>query len=235
MNFSKSNTYDLNFVKTHLMGPNSMKLLEELTNSLTLHEGMRVLDLGCGQGLTSIFLAKEYGVTVFATDLWISATDNLTRFRQMGFESKIIPIHAEAHELPFADEYFDVAISVDAYHYFGIDEFYLSKHLAPLVKRDGQIAIAVPGLQNEFISGVPEELKPYWTDDMNFHTHQWWNDLWEKSGAVQIKEHKEMECFNEAWDDWLSCDNDFARHDIDMLKADNGNYFNLVSITATKK
>ena len=38
-------------------------------------EGMKVLDLGCGKGLTSLFLAKEANVNVFATDLWISATE----------------------------------------------------------------------------------------------------------------------------------------------------------------
>jgi cyclopropane fatty-acyl-phospholipid synthase-like methyltransferase len=52
-----------------MMGPNSMKIIEELSESLKLEKGMRVLDLGCGKGLTSIFLAKEYDVTVFATDL----------------------------------------------------------------------------------------------------------------------------------------------------------------------
>jgi len=36
---------------------------------LTLRPGMRVLDLGCGTALTSIFLAREYDVEVWATDL----------------------------------------------------------------------------------------------------------------------------------------------------------------------
>jgi len=74
--FIKSNKYDTDFVKENMMGPNSMKIIEELSESLELEKGMRVLDLGCGRGLTSIFLAKEYDVTVFATDFWISATDN---------------------------------------------------------------------------------------------------------------------------------------------------------------
>jgi hypothetical protein len=38
----------------------------------------------------------------------------------------------------------------------------------------------------------------------------------------------------EAWQDWLSCDNDYARRDIGMMEAEGGNYFNLVSIVATK-
>jgi len=35
--------------------------------------------MGCGTAMTSIFLAKEFGVQVWANDLWISATDNFRR------------------------------------------------------------------------------------------------------------------------------------------------------------
>jgi cyclopropane fatty-acyl-phospholipid synthase-like methyltransferase len=234
--FTKSSKYDTAFVKENMMGPNSMKIIEELAESLNLEKDMRVLDLGCGKGLTSIFLAKEYGVTVFATDLWISATENYERIKSMGLEDKIIPIHAEAHDLPFAQEYFDVAISVDAYHYFGIEEDYLTNHFAPLVKKGGQIAVAVPGLKKEFTDGVPAELLPYWFEDMNLtlHSCDWWYKLWKNSDSVRIEECKELKCLEEAWQDWLSCDNDYARRDIGMMKAEGGNYFNLVSIVATK-
>jgi cyclopropane fatty-acyl-phospholipid synthase-like methyltransferase len=166
-----------------MMGPNAIKILEELSESLELEKGVRVLDLGCGKGLTSIFLAKEYEVTVFATDLWINATENYERIKSMGLEDKIIPIHAEAHNLPFANEFFDVAISVDAYHYFGVEADYLTKHFAPLVKKGGQIAVAVPGLKQEFTNGVLAELQPYWFEDMDLtlHSGDWWYNLWKKS------------------------------------------------------
>ena len=151
-------------------------------------------------------------------------------------EDKIIPIHAEAHDLPFANEFFDLAISVDAYHYFGIEENYLTDHLAPLVKKGGQIAVAVPGLKKEFTNGVPAELQPYWFDDMTLtlHSSDWWYNLWKTSDLVTIQEFKELNCFEEAWKDWLMCDNDFARRDIGMMEAEGGNYFNLVSTIATK-
>jgi len=93
MEYLKSKKYDIDFIKKNMMGPNSMKTLEELLQGVPLKSGMRVLDLGCGNGLTSIFLAKEYGVQVFAVDLWISATENYKRFKQMGLENEIIPIH----------------------------------------------------------------------------------------------------------------------------------------------
>ncbi|MCQ1535289.1 class I SAM-dependent methyltransferase [Methanosarcina sp. KYL-1] len=236
MTFTKSNRYDFDFVKENMMGPNAMKVLEEVSESLKLEKGMRILDLGCGRGLTSIFLAKEYDVTVFATDLWISATDNYERIKSMGLEDKIIPIHAEAHDLPFANEFFDAAISIDAYHYFGVEKDYLTKYFAPLVKKGGQIAVAVPGLKQEFTNGVPAELVPYWCDDMTLtlHSFDWWCNLWKNSDLVSIKECKELNCLKESWQDWLLCDNDYARRDIGMMEAEGGNYFNLVSIIATK-
>ena len=232
----RSLKYDTDFVKENMMGPNSMKIVEEVAESLKLEKGMRVLDLGCGRGLTSIFLAKEYDVTVFATDLWISATENYERIKSMGLEDKIIPIHSEAHDLPFADEFFDLAVCVDAYHYFGIEEDYLEKHFAPLVKKGGQITVAVPGLKEEFTNGVPAELQPYWFDDMTLtlHSSDWWYNLWKNCDSVSIQECKELKCLEEAWQDWLSCDNDYARRDIGMMEAEGGNYFNLVSIVATK-
>mgnify|MGYP000889779319 FL=1 len=236
MMFTKSNKYDFDFVKENMMGPNSMKILEEVSESLKLEKGMRILDLGCGRGLTSIFLAKEYDVTVFATDLWVSATDNYERIKSMGLEDKIIPIHAEAHDLPFANEFFDVAISVDAYHYFGIEADYLTNHFAPLVKKGGQIAVAVPGLKKEFTNGIPAELQPYWFDDMTLtlHSSDWWYNIWKTSDLVTIQKFGELNCFEEAWKDWLICDNDYARRDIGMMEAEGGKYFNLVSIIATK-
>ena len=236
LTLKKSREYDADFVKENMMGPNSMKIVEELSESLKIEKGMRVLDLGCGRGLTSIFLAKEYDVTVFATDLWISATENYERIRSMGLEDKIIPIHAEAHDLPFANEFFDLAICVDAYHYFGVEEDYLTKHFAPLVKKGGQIAVAVPGLKEEFTNGVPAELQPYWFEDMTLtlHSYDWWYNLWKTCDSVRIQECKELKCLEEAWQDWLSCDNDYARRDIGMMEAEGGNYFNLVSIVATK-
>ena len=58
------------------MGPNALWLMEALAEVLPIEPGMRVLDLGCGRAMTSIFLAKEFGAEVWATDLWIDASAN---------------------------------------------------------------------------------------------------------------------------------------------------------------
>ena len=63
---------------------------------MALRQGMRILDLGCGKALSSIFLAKEFNAQVWATDLWIEADDNLVRISRAGLDEKIFPIHAGA-------------------------------------------------------------------------------------------------------------------------------------------
>lgn len=58
------------------MGPNALWLIEALTEVMPIERGMRILDLGCGTALTSIFLAKEFDAEVWATDLWTEASAN---------------------------------------------------------------------------------------------------------------------------------------------------------------
>lgn len=104
------------FLQENMMGPNAWRIAEELTKNLPLRPGMRVLDLGCGRGLTTVFLAQTFGVEVFAVDLWTSATENLVRFQQAGVSHLTVPLQFDALQLPFAEEFFDAVVSVDAYH-----------------------------------------------------------------------------------------------------------------------
>ena len=54
---------------------NALWLTEWLTSAMELRPGMRVLDLGCGPAMSSIFLRREFGVQVWATDLWHSGME----------------------------------------------------------------------------------------------------------------------------------------------------------------
>lgn len=74
-------------------------LVEELSEKKALKPRMRILDMECGAGFTSIILAKEFGVAVLANDLWFSASDNYQRFVKAGVEDRVFPIQAEAHDL----------------------------------------------------------------------------------------------------------------------------------------
>ena len=185
--YPRTNRYDMEWILRNLMGPNPLWLMESILDDMQIGPGMRVLDLGCGRAVSSIFVAKETGARVFATDLWIDAAGNWRRIVEAGAEGLVVPIHAEAHTLPFAEGFFDAVVSVDAYHYFGTDQLYLSHALAPLVRPGGRIGIVVPGVVEEFET-VPEHLEGWWDPELwSFHSPAWWRGLWERSGAVELE------------------------------------------------
>jgi cyclopropane fatty-acyl-phospholipid synthase-like methyltransferase len=198
--FPRASRYDPRWVISNVMGPQPLWLTEWLCSALDLPAGARVLDLGCGKALTSIFLAREYDVRVVAADLWIPASENWTRIKQAGCADSVIPLHAEAHDLHFADGYFDAVVSVDAYHYFGTDERYLA-YLTRFLRPGGYIGIVVPALAVDLDDGqVPEHLRPYWVPDFwTFHSSRWWQRLWTRSGAVDVDR---AEFCADAWSDW---------------------------------
>ena len=235
--YPKAEKYDPNWISENWMGPHPLWLLEELCENLELCPGMRVLDMGCGKGLTSVFLAKEYGVTVFANDLWISATENFQRFEEAGVSSLVFPIHAEAHALPYADGFFDAAISVDSYHYYGTDETYFPCVFSKLVKPGGQLGIVIPGFTREFEKGFPETLKTFWTEDMfTFHSGMWWRQLWEKTGLAEITSCYDMDDPKAAWYPWAKWSGEHLNfNDEDFLNADTGNDLAFIVMSAIKK
>ncbi len=235
--FPLSAKYDIEWVSENEMGPNSMWLTEFLLNKMKLTKGMKVLDLGCGKALSSIFLAREFGVKVWATDLWIGATENYQRIQEQGVDDLVYPIHADAHNLPFANGFFDAIVSLDAYHYFGTNEMYLGS-LIPYLKKNGQIGIVVPSVYKEFNNKVPENLRPYWEPYLfTHHSPNWWKELWERSETVTVQVADTM---TNGYENWLKWDKTLKEADVlkrngdvEMLKADGGN-FTLARIVACK-
>ena len=198
--FPRSATYEPHWMLENVMGPNALWLAESLSEAMDLTPGMRVLDMGCGRAVSSIFLAQEFDLQVWATDLWIGASDNWQRIQEAGMQDQVFPIHAEAHDLPFAVGFFDALVSLDAYHYFGTDDLYLSTY-ARLVKDGGQIGIVVPGLAHEFTDGLPPHLAPYWQPEFwSFHSPAWWRSHWERTGPVVVEV---SDLIPNGWKHWL--------------------------------
>ena len=229
------NQANLDFLIANVMGPNAMRVSEEMASFLDVNEDMRILDLGCGCGLSTLFLVLKYNVTAYAADLWIPPTENYERFQHMGIDKKAIPISVDATKgLPFANGFFDILFSVDSYHYFG-DTADMLPSLIPFVKKGGYIAVAIPGLKYEFGENVPDEMKPWWNEPeiaRTIRSLDWWKDLWNKTDGIEIVGIREMDCCKQSWDEWLSSSNPYAVEDIPMMEAESGQYFNLVQMIA---
>ncbi len=83
--FPRSSKYHPDWVLASASGgANALWVTEWLAEALDLRPGMRVLDLGCGRAASSIFLHREFGVDVWAADLWFSPSENMQRIRDAG-------------------------------------------------------------------------------------------------------------------------------------------------------
>lgn len=238
MKYFKSEKYNTPELQAKIMGPNPVKLEEELLIDHSIPEGSVVCDLGSGQGLTSVFLAKEYGFTVYAADLWSDPEENRKFFDAMGLsEEQIIPVKADAENLPFEKCFFDAVVSVDSYNYFGRDERYLDEKLLPFVKSGGYIFIAIPGMKKDCHDHLPQELLLSWTPEQLAYMHdtEYWTEMVNKSRNAEVISVKEMESNEEVWADWLKQDNEYAVGDRKSMEAGGGKYLNFIAIVLRKK
>jgi SAM-dependent methyltransferase len=244
--FPRSNAYDPDWVMENQMGPNALWLAEWLSEKLELRPEMRVLDLGCGTAMTSIFLAREFNVQVWAADLWIDQDENWRRVCEAGVSDRVFPIRLEAHALPFPREFFDAVVSVDSYQYYGTDELFLS-YVSCFVRPQGTIGIAVPGLTQPIDKEVPEHLTrkqangaPFWQDDcICFHTAEWWRALWERSNRVDMVS---ADALPNGWKHWKDFEDAIEKagknkfpSPAETLEADHGRYIGFVRIVGRRK
>ncbi len=237
MQYVRSLKYDTPELMAKIMGPNPIKLEEELLNGHRIPQDAVVCDLGSGQGLTSVFLVKEYDFKVYAADLWSDPEENRRFFADMGLDdSRILPVKADAENLPFEKEFFDAVVSTDSYNYFGRDPSYLDARLLPFVKRGGYLYIAVPGMKRDCHDALPPELLLSWTPEQLAYLHDtaYWRDIVSQS-RTEVVEVSEMESNEEVWADWLKQDNPYARGDRKSMEAGAGRYLNFVKIVLRKR
>ena len=238
MKYPLSEKYGTPELMKKIMGPNPLKLEEELLTGHRIPKGSLVCDLGSGQGLTSVFLAREYGFTVYAADLWSDPEDNRRFFAQMGLtDAQVLPVKADAAALPFAPETFDAVVSIDSYHYFGRDLAFLDEKLLPFVKAGGYVYIAIPGMKRDCHDHLPPELLLSWTpeDLETMHDAAYWRSIVSRSRDCEVLEVSEMVSNEEVWADWLRQENPYAVGDRKSMNAGAGKYLNFVKIVLRKK
>lgn len=238
MKYLLSEKYSSKELQSMIMGPNPIKLEEELLKGSKIKKGDIVCDLGSGNGLTSVFLAKEFGAKVYAADLWSDPEENMKFFISQGLtKNNIVPVKSDATDLKFDKEFFDYIVSIDSYNYFGRDESYLDTKLLPYLKKGGYVYIAIPGMKKDCHDNLPKELLLSWNkEQMEFmHDVNWWENIISKSKDSEIVEIKQMESNEEVWNDWLKQENEYAVNDRKSMNAGAGKYLNFISIVLKKK
>jgi SAM-dependent methyltransferase len=189
-------------------GGGGLYLAVRMLRTMRLQPKNNVLDLGCGKGATSIFMAKHFGVQVTALDLWTSADFLEDKFIAQGVRDHITPIHMDATQsLPFPENHFDAIFCMNSFNFYGGNIGFL-KHLLKHLKPGGQLCIGSEVLSAEFTAEQlvnppqvfafklppPNEHVNVFEDDFKKqHTPSWWHDLFQSSGLLQVEYCQELE------------------------------------------
>lgn len=232
--FPLSSAYDAKWLIDGCFGANPLWLAEWLCRDVELRPGMRVLDLGCGRAKSSVFLAREFGVHVWASDTWIKPTENWQRLCEAGVQNEVTPLFADARNLPFPHGFFDAILAFDSFQYFGTDALFLP-YIVQFLKPTGLLGFASAGLTREFVDGIPQHLSRFWTSDAwSLQTSEWWRAHWTRTGLVDVDVAGTMD---EGWRLWLKWARATSCSDwyLDTLEQDAGRHLGYVRVLARRR
>ena len=119
-------------------------VLRSAIQTLQLPSGSQGLDAGCGIGLQALLLAEAVGPTGHITGLDLSP-ESLAHakgiVKKAGLSERISFREGDVNQLPFDDNTFDWAWSVDCVGYAPIEPLPLVNELTRVVKPGGSVAI----------------------------------------------------------------------------------------------
>lgn len=198
------------------MSPGALFLAARMARSLQVEPGDVVLDVGCGLGQSSIFLARHCGVRVVAVDLGFPAATLNKKFSEQGYGDRIVALNHDVLEpLPFSQGYFDAGFCMTSIHYFGLAPGFVT-HLLHYLKKGGRFCVGntcfdqeipvdqVPGI---YRTTPPGSILDGWQSECSgYHSPAWWRRLFIESGTVEVIECLELEDGPAMWEDKLAYD-----------------------------
>ena len=118
---------------------------------------------------------------------------------------RVYPIHADAHALPYAEGFFDAIVSVDAYHYFGLEDGFLDD-FSKLVGPGGEIGIVVPGRVAEIPDDEPPEHLKAWLEHQpgafaTWQSARFWKERFTRTSGIKVRIADALE---DGWRDWIA-------------------------------
>jgi len=133
-----------------------VKFAEQFKNTRRI----RILDIGCGRGRHSIYLAKQPGFEVFALDS-ASVALEITKEEARKNEVDIKIFKANATFLPFQDCFFDAVIAINVINHGTIDD--VTESLAEMnrvLKNEGAFLSTLLSVK-DFRFGLGEKINRY--------------------------------------------------------------------------
>lgn len=163
------------------------KLIESLETPKD--ENFRVLEVGCASGFTSCMIAKEYGCQVTGIDISeVLISKAQDRSNRMGLTNVLFQV-ADATQLPFDDNSFDVVFGVALLALMTKKEEVLQE-FKRITKTGGSIGtldlFAKDGARKEIVDSFSTSMKTLLEYDVSIMDIHQWKSIFEKSGLADV-------------------------------------------------
>ena len=103
------------YVNSSRQTKRNIKIAEQLFHQVNLNEVKRVLEVGCGVGVLSSYLAYKYSWSVTGIDIDSEQID-IAR-KDQGENEYLKFVEADAIKLPYGNNEFDLVLSFDVLHH----------------------------------------------------------------------------------------------------------------------
>lgn len=168
-------------ISNHMGG---LKATRELAKLCRISKDKRVLEVSCGVGATSCYLARRYGCSVVGVDISERMVErSREKAERKNVEDGVEFMVADAQDLPFGDAAYDAVIS-ESVTAFVEDEQKAMGEYTRVTKPEGYVGL------NEctWIKAPPPRLAKYMTRAMGaeFSPSPAWKKLLEDSGLREV-------------------------------------------------
>ena len=162
--------------------PGGLQLTKHLLSKEKIAETTAILDVGCGTGQTSAYMAGQYGCNVIALD----CSEIMLDKAKQRFDSLDLPVEVRqgsAENLPFKDGSFDFVLSESVTAFTDLSR--TIPEFRRVLKKDG-VLLAIEMVLEKTVS--EEELTPF----LDFYglsqllTEEEWYDLFQKENFKNI-------------------------------------------------
>ena len=200
--------YSRNDIYRDFFGGGGLYLTVRMLRALNLQPGQKILDLGCGKGETTFYMAQHYEVQVKALDLWTSAEFLKKKFVDRGVSAQTSAIQMDATSpLPYAENEFDAIFCMNSFNFYGANPGFLA-HLLKHLKPGGRLCIGSEVLSVEFtpeqlanppyvyafnLPAPDEHVNVFTGDFITQHTPGWWRNFFQASKLMDVETCFELE------------------------------------------
>jgi ubiquinone/menaquinone biosynthesis C-methylase UbiE len=152
---------------------------------LSLKKGIHFLDIGCGTGYAVRFVANmlETDGAFFGVDISPRMVD-IARANAAGFKNTSFVV-ANAEELPFDGEIFEVILCTNSFHHYQNPSKALSE-IYRVMKPNGQLYVMDVTADSRLIRRIDQRVKRREAEHVKFYATTEYHSLFEKAGLKHI-------------------------------------------------